>query len=277
MGGMSDRPTTPDPERPDSPAQPPTAGGPDETSVLPPATAPASAPPPGGATPPPYAGPGWSAAPAASAPARTPSGPGRWWGEATSTGGGRAALVLAAVLGALLLVTGVGLTAAFVASHHPWRGDDGVSVSGRPGGGPMMGNGNGRGQGRNQGKDRGYPQQDDGEAVPAPGQPPGRMGPQGQGMGMGLGAAGLAGILHGEYTTNATGTPTVMVVQLGQVTAYTPGTSLSVKSSDGFAATYTVDGTVAVMPAGSQVATGSQVRVLAAKDGMKLTRLVVVG
>jgi hypothetical protein len=179
------------------------------------------------------------------------------------------------VLGALLLVTGVGLTAAFVVSHHPWRGDDGVFVSGRPDGGPMMGKG--KGNGRGQGKDRGYPQQDDGDDVPAPGQPRGRMGPQGQGMGMGLGAAGLAGILHGEYTTNATGTPTVMVVQLGQVTAYTPGTSLSVKSSDGFAATYAVDGTVAVMPAGSQVATGSQVRVLAAKDGMKLTRLVVVG
>ena len=35
-----------------------------------------------------------------------------------------------------------------------------------------------------------------------------------------------------------------MVVQTGQVTAYTAGKSLTVKSTDGFEATYTLDGTV---------------------------------
>ena len=52
-------------------------------------------------------------------------------------------------------------------------------------------------------------------------------------MGMGAGAA-LGAVLHGEFTTNLTGTPTVMVVQTGQVTAYTAGKSLTVKSTDGF-------------------------------------------
>ena len=141
------------------------------------------------------------------------------------------------------------------------------------------GNGNGNGNGKRQGNGDG-PQQAPGQAVPAdpanPGNPGKRLG-QGNGMGMGRGAAGgLGAVLHGEFTTNVTGTPTVMVVQTGQVTAYTAGKSLTVKSTDGFEATYTLDGSaVTAGPAAGQLANGVQVRVLAAKDGMKVTALSI--
>ena len=94
---------------------------------------------------------------------------------------------------------------------------------------------------------------------------------------MGRGNGGLGAVLHGEYTTNVTGTPTVMVVQSGQVTAYTAGTSLTVRSSDGFEAKYALDGTVATTRGATALATGVQVRVVAAKEGMKVTRLQVGG
>ncbi len=138
-----------------------------------------------------------------------------------------------------------------------------------------MGRGNGNGNKNGNGKRQG-----NGEAPQPP--PPGQVDPAnpalpGNGMGMGRGAAGgLGAVLHGEFTTNLTGTPTVMVVQTGQVTAYTAGKSLTVKSTDGFEATYTLDGTA--MTAGrnaAQLANGVQVRVVAAKDGMKVTVLVV--
>jgi hypothetical protein len=68
-----------------------------------------------------------------------------------------------------------------------------------------------------------------------------------------------------------------MVVQTGEVTAYTAGKSMTVKSTDGFEATYTLDAaTSATGRGGAQVATGSQVRVLAAKDGMKVVWLGAV-
>ena len=92
---------------------------------------------------------------------------------------------------------------------------------------------------------------------------------------MGRLAAGIDGVLHGEFTTNVTGTPTVMVVQSGQVTAYTAGESLTVRSADGFEATYVVDATVATMRGAADLAAGVQVQVVAAKEGMKLTRLSV--
>ena len=86
----------------------------------------------------------------------------------------------------------------------------------------------------------------------------------------------MGAVLHGEFTTNLTGTPTVMVVQTGQVTAYTAGKSLTVKSADGFEATYTLTGTAPLTARnGATLATGVQAQVLAAKDGMKVTALAV--
>ena len=111
-----------------------------------------------------------------------------------------------------------------------------------------------------------------------PGNPANPANPANPGMGMGRGAAGLGAVLHGEFTTNVTGTPTVMVVQTGQVTAYTAGKSLTVKSTDGYEATYVLDATTATAGrGGAQLSNGVQVRVLAAKDGMKVTTLVVGG
>lgn len=277
---MSDQSTpVPDPSHPE---QPPTA---DQTAALPPydgaegaadtAALPPQQPAPATSVPAP---PGW--VPAAAPAASVPSGPRRWWDEATSTGGGRAALAAVAVLAALFVVAGIGLTTALVVTHHR-GGDDRGFMTGPRGGdgrfdqqGPGMGmgrgngnNGNGKGQGQNKGNGR---QQAPGQTNPiVPGNP---------GMGMGRGAAAAMGaVLHGEFTTNLTGTPTVMVVQTGQVTAYTAGKSLTVKSTDGFEATYTLDATTTPVLGrnGTALATGVQVTVVAAKDGMKVTALVV--
>ncbi len=273
MWDMSERPTPPDPDRPDESV--PTA---DQTAALPRADQAATAPlppqpgvPPQAVWSPPATGGGYPPGYAAEAPGVPPRGPRGWWGEATSSGGGRAALIAVAVLGSLLLLTGVGLVAALVAGHDGWgRGeharvlDDGVPGMGK---GKGQGNGNGLGN-RGRGNDQGRPGPD-APAVPgAPANP-------GNGNGLGRALGGLGDVLHGEYTTNVTGTPTVMVVQTGQVTAYTAGESLTLESSDGFEATYTLDGGGATTRGGAALATGVQVRVVAAKEGMKVTRLVV--
>jgi hypothetical protein len=286
-----------DPEQPATPAQ-------DETAALPQADGAVGAGDTAALPPQPPAAPGWGAAPTAAAPAPpgwtpgpaaaagTPSGPRRWWNEATSTGGGRAALVAVAVLGAFIIVAGIGLSAALVVAHHRGGDDRGFVTSSRdrmgqrdqqgPGQRHGMGQGKdqgqrqGQGQGQRQGPGQGRPQ--GGGGMPqAPGQadPANPTSPR-QGMGMGAAAGALGAVLHGEFTTNLSGTPTVMLVQTGQVTAYTAGKSLTVKSTDGFEATYTLDGSAVTAGRGSTtLANGVQVRVVAAKDGMKVTALVV--
>ena len=213
--------------------------------------------------------PGW--VPAAAPAAAAPSGPRRWWNEATSTGGGRAALAAVAVLAALFVVVGIGLTTALVVTHHRGGDDRGfmsnarrrrpVRAAGpRHGDGPRQRQRQRQGQGQNKGQGNGR-QQAPGQANPmVPGNP---VAPANPGMGMGRGAAGAMGaVLHGEFTTNLTGTPTVMVVQTGQVTAYTAGKSLTVKSTDGFEATYTLTGTAPLTARnGATLATGVQVQV----------------
>lgn len=278
---MTDRPTPPEPNRPDvdQPGADPTAAlpqsGPAAAAPTPPrAPAAEQVQGPGPAAQP---GPAWpgGGAPTSSAAAPAgarPGGPRRWWDDATSTGAGRAALIAVAVLGSLLLVAGVGLTAALVAGHDRWDRDERGWTSDDRGPGAGQGNGKGKGKGKMAGRD--------GDA------PPGRQGRQadpmnpgnpgnGRGRGTGLGAGRLGDVLHGEYTTNVTGTPTTMVVQTGEVTAYTAGTSLTVKSRDGFQATYALDGTLPTTRGTTALATGVQVRVVAVKEGMKVTRLVV--
>jgi len=279
---MSDQSTpVPDPSHPER--QPAPAA--DQTAALPQADGAASAPAADTAALPPQqpapatsvpAPPGWVPAPAPAA--AVPSAPRRWWNEATSTGGGRLALGAVAVLAALFVVVGLGLTAAVVVSHHR-GGDDSFITSGRDGDGRFdqqgpgmgMGRGNGNGLGKNKGNGR---QQAPGQANPVvPGTP---VVPGNPGRGMGGAAAAMGAVLHGEFTTNLTGTPTVMVVQTGQVTAYTAGKSLTVKSTDGFEATYTLTGTAPLTARnGATLATGVQAQVLAAKDGMKVTALAV--
>ena len=173
-------------------------------------------------------------------------------------------MVAAAVFGTLLLMAGVGLAAALVAGvGHGFGDDDRVAMSDRDGPGNGPGMGMGLGQDKNKNKSKGN--QGNGQG----------NGPGNKGQGMGRLGAGIDGVLHGEFTTNVTGTPTVMVVQTGQVTAYTAGESLTVRSADGFEATYVVDATVATMRGAADLAAGVQVHVVAAKEGMKVTRLSV--
>ncbi len=77
------------------------------------------------------------------------------------------------------------------------------------------------------------------------------------------------GLLHAEVTrTGPNGTPTVVLVQSGAVTAAT-AQSVTVKSSDDYTETYAVSGATR-MPGGgtaAELAVGSQVTVMAQKDG----------
>ena len=250
---MTDRPTAPPPGDPD-PQRPP--------QVTPEETTPTTVLPQG-------------VAPATTAAAGPAGGPRRLWGEATSTGGGRAALAVAAILGTLLLLTGIGLIAALAGDDGPDRGERVGMMDDRRGPGNGMGMGRGhdkkQGNGMPGGNGMGNPRQENGpedlDDAPGLGLGRGRGGP---------GGAGAGEVLHGEFTTGVTGTPTVMVVQTGVVTAYTAAQSIAVESADGFRATYSLGGAIDT-PRNVPVAVGSQVRVVAAKSGMTVTRLDVLG
>lgn len=181
------------------------------------------------------------------------------------------ALVAAALLATVVLVGGLGLS-ALVVGRYVFGGDRGQMMSeGHDGPGDRDGaeqdqrNRNGMGQRNRQGfgAGRGGP-----EGL-TPGTPRGE-GASPQGLGLG-------GALHGELTTaDTTGAPVAMVFQVGEVTAYAAGKSLAVKSSDGFAATYTITSDTANVRAAAPTV-GAQVRVVAAKKGLSLTRIVVIG
>ena len=284
---MPDHPTPP--EQPGEPPEPPEAsaqpGPPGPTEPLPPAQPTAPQPPtaspaPPGRTGPSGAGHGAAAAGASTTP-RRPSTPRRLWGEATATTGATIALVTAGVLALVLLVTGVGLVGSWVAHRVDLAGlahDDGRFGDGPKGRGPHddragdtphgnNGRGNGNGNGRAQGQGSG----------------PGNSQGQGRGQGNGSddrgglgpgGLPGLGGVLHGEFTTSVTGTPTVMVFQSGEVSAYTEDESIEVTSTDGFEATYSIDPSTVVR---GTPADGEQVRVVAAEDGMTAVLVAAAG
>ncbi|QGN59007.1 hypothetical protein [Nostocoides sp. HKS02] len=109
----------------------------------------------------------------------------------------------------------------------------------------------------------------EGKGPMAPGMPGFGKG-QGNGSRLGPlmgGVAGLGAIQHGEFTTQgANGTATVMTVQRGTVTAAS-ATSLTVRSDDGFTATYAVDATTRGLRTG--LAKGDVVLVVANKAGAK--------
>jgi len=291
MEDMADQPAPPPPPEessgsPSGQAAPPPAGA---TEPLPPATG-ASYPPPTGAAPPgggwtagpggqgapsgPGAGqgPGWAGTATAAAP-RPPGTTRRLWGEATATTGSRLALVAAAVLAVIVLVIGVGLVGSWVVhridrvgllegsdDHGRWGDEMGPNRDGMT----PHGN-NGRGNGNGNGRLQGGPQ----------GQGNGRgLGPGGDDDVPGLGVPGLGTLLHGEFTTTLTGSPTVMVFQTGEVTAYTARESLTVRSTDGYEATYVLDASTTTR--GTPVE-GRQVRVVAAKDGMKAVLVAATG
>lgn len=199
---------------------------------------------PGGpASPPPYAaGPG----------GRRPN----LWRRATSTTGGLVAVVVAGVLVVLLLIGAAGAAAFAVGRGLNHHGEARV-------GQVQPGRGNGMGPGMRGPGGRG------------PGEQQRQLGPQqrglggnGGGLGSALGgAAALGNVEHGEFTvTGSGGTPTVMTLQRGTVTAAS-ATSLSVRSTDGFSATYALDSTTRTP--GRTVANGDSVLVVAQKQGSK--------
>jgi len=151
------------------------------------------------------------------------------WRQATSTSGGRWAIGVAAGALALLMLLGIGAAGLLVFRTH-----DRLDMSGQ-----MQGYHH-RDQG-GQGRDRG-PDTRDGDRPRNPGMPgaPGQDGGKGDARAGGLG--GLGGLLggtalHGTVTTTVNGAVQAVLFQRGEVTAVS-ATSITLKSSDGFAATY---------------------------------------
>ncbi|HVW41386.1 MAG TPA: hypothetical protein VHC18_08555 [Amycolatopsis sp.] len=98
-----------------------------------------------------------------------------------------------------------------------------------------------------------------------PGGAGGRMGNFGGGR-MG-GAAALTDALHGEFTVSENGTYVTERMQRGDVTALS-GTSITVKSTDGYTQTYTID---SATDKASNLATGSTAMVIAKVNGTGAT------
>ena len=116
-------------------------------------------------------------------------------------------------------------------------------------------------------------------ANPAPTSPaPGAKHPgthTGTGTHTGKHRGGLRRVEHGEFTVHTKTGDKVVDVQRGVVTAVN-ASSVTVKSTDGFSTTYTIDPTTKVhkdkkTAAVSQIATNDRVRVHAIKAGSTLT------
>ena len=241
---MSDQPPVQPPSTPPHQPSNEPAGGNPPTQPM----APAYSAPPVGPT----------AGPAPVYPPPKTSG----WRQATSTSGRRLALALSAAAVALLLLLGIGVTGLVVLRNHDRvdllgnRQDDRFLGQNGPG------NGNGFGNGQRPGaKDRA-------DRRNLPGMPGGRA----QGLG---GLANLLGgtALHGDVTANVGGAVQALVFQRGEVTALS-GTSITLKSTDGFAGTYGRN--AATTSGGAALAKGGQAFVLArASDKVAITTLAM--
>lgn len=231
-----------------------------------------------GAVPPPGVVP--PAAPPPSGPA-----PGFWartgdaWRRVWSSTLGKVAVIAAASLAVLALLAAVTL-GAWASGRDDRRADawgagcaeqqrDGMGPGGGRGmpcgpSGKEKGNSNGNGFGHGRGKGQGNPN----------GMP---MNPNGNGLGnpngKGSNALPLGNVLHGEVVVGGA-TPRSVLYQVGEVVELTAGTSLKVRSTDGFEATYAL--TPTTVGRLDELATGATVRVVADKDGAKATRVVVV-
>jgi len=108
-------------------------------------------------------------------------------------------------------------------------------------------------------------------ANPAPASPAPGAKHTGTHTGMGKHRGGLRRVEHGEFTVHTKTGDKVMDVQRGVVTAVN-ATSVTVKSTDGFSSTYTINPTTKVRKdkttaAVSQIATNDRVQVMATKTG----------
>jgi hypothetical protein len=175
------------------------------------------------------------------------------WDQATSTRGGRIAVVVAIVAVCLLVATAA---VTLAASARQERGELVAASTDRDAQG--QGQGQGRGQGQGKDKDKNNGQNSDRGNGPGNGDLnsiPGRLG----------------GTLHGEVTRpNATGATETLLVQAGTVTASSDA-EVTVKSSDGFTETYALSDTTTVRgPAkAAGLTVGTEVTVVAAKDGKR--------
>jgi hypothetical protein len=175
------------------------------------------------------------------------------WRQATSTTGGKVATVIALLMTGLLLL-GVLAVGIFAAARIGDRLEERRgNVANVPDGWPGMGQ-------RGGGDDR--PGNGDGNGMMR------GSGPRDDGLLPGGGVLrGLGGVQHGEFTVTGTdGKPVVLTVQRGAVTAAS-ATSVGVRSSDGFAQTYTVNSATRVAGgSAAQLAAGDEVVVVARKD-----------
>ena len=195
------------------------------------------------------------------------------WGN----GWGKAAVIGVAALATLAIVAAIGLS-AFAFGHHGDRdernGGRNQSMQRGGWGDDEQGQGNpGRGQ-QGQGQ-RGTNQMPDQMGPNHMPNQPGAL-PDGStlpGAGRSGALAGLGNVLHGEVVVGGTNTRTVLY-QVGEVTEFAAGQSLTVKSADGFTATYAV--TADTAGATSALTVGATVRVIADKDGAKATRVQVL-
>ncbi|KRE42895.1 hypothetical protein [Knoellia sp. Soil729] len=175
------------------------------------------------------------------------------WGDALSSTGGTVAVIVA---GALLSLVGLLMVALVGFGLARTLGGDHAHAA-RAGG-------SGQGQmPEHMGPGQGGPRQ----------MPPGqqRQGPSD--------LPGLGGALHGEAVLPGDGSASRAVLfQRGEVTEVTTD-KLTVKSTDGFSATYTIgaDSRQRLKDKVSTLATGDQVMVLATKDGHETTRILKTG
>lgn len=256
-------PTGPDPEAapgpPGQPAEPTASGTPEPAAAEPTRQMPAAEPtqPMAAASSPPGSGGGaGSGQPVGWSPiAGPPVAPRRsFWRDAVSTTGGKiatiTAIVAVAVVGLLVLGLVIGAItrqARFERTVAPLQDHRSAPKVPRDRG-PMGGMPGLRGNGG------------DNEAP---------------GLGLGLGR-----IQHGDFTvTDITGKARTLTFQRGEVTAAS-STSVTVRSSDGFTATYKIDSATRLRAQGSPLATGQTVVVLADKDttaALRVQRGGVVG
>lgn len=253
----------PQPEQPAEPAQStaaesspsePTQPVPAATPPLGPSSAsrPGAVPPgeasvgPGQVPVPPGAGQpvGWTPVPAAAAPRRS------IWRDAVSTTGGKIATITAVVAVAVVGLLVLGLVVGAVVRHGrfdrtaaPWQDQRSAPGVPRDRMGPMGGMPGWRGDGRG---DDGLP-----------------------GLGLGQGQ-----VQHGEFTaTGADGQTRTLTLQRGSVTAAS-SSSVTVRSADGFTATYKIDDSTRLNARGSALATGQTAVVLADKDTKTALRVL---